>query len=300
MNEEKYIEITNLTKAFGDIHAVNDLSFSVFKGDIMGFLGPNGAGKSTTIRMLLSLIKPDSGAIKIFGLPMPKKRSVILHEIGALIEEPRFYEYLTAYKNLEILSKISGVKPDSKRIYEVLDLIGLLNRASSKVKTFSHGMKQRLGIAQALVHDPDLLILDEPGNGLDPKGMVDVRNVILRINKELGKTIFISSHILKEVELISNRMVIINEGHKIVEGDVKELLYSGKIKVTIDTSDNSKALKILEEKKFSCELDHDKLIKVYAKKAAVPDINMLLVENEIAVFSINPIKTLEEYFLDMT
>ncbi|MDP4191157.1 MAG: ATP-binding cassette domain-containing protein, partial [Bacteroidota bacterium] len=165
---EKVIEVQGLTKQFKDVLAVNNLDLNVYKGDVFGFLGPNGAGKSTTIRMLLSLIKPTSGSIRIFGKPLDKDRKEILRKIGAIVEKPDFYLYLPAYKNLEILGKISGTDVSHKRIMEILELVGLEKRYKSKVKTFSHGMKQRLGIAQALLHDPDLIILDEPTTGLDP------------------------------------------------------------------------------------------------------------------------------------
>ena len=165
------IEIANLNKRFKSIVAVNDLNLKVLKGDVFGFLGPNGAGKSTTIRLLLSLISPDSGTINIFGESLKEQRKKILGKVGAIVEKPDFYNYLTGYKNLEILSKLSGTKVKRSRIYELLELVGLRGRLKSKVKTYSHGMKQRLGIAQALLHNPELIILDEPTTGLDPFGM---------------------------------------------------------------------------------------------------------------------------------
>ena len=175
MPDERIIEISNLSKEFKEVKAVNDLSLNVFKGDVFGFLGPNGAGKSTTIRMLLSLINPDEGEIKIFGKSLKNERISILKRIGAIVEKPDFYGYLSAYKNLEILGRISGKNVSRNRIMEVLELVGLEKRYRSKVKTFSHGMKQRLGLAQSLLHDPDLIILDEPTTGLDPQGMKEIR-----------------------------------------------------------------------------------------------------------------------------
>ena len=178
MPEENIIEIKNLSKSFKELKAVNNLSLNVFKGDVFGFLGPNGAGKSTTIRMLLSLINPTSGDIKIFGKPLKEKRLEILKKIGAIVEKPDFYSFLSAYKNLEILGRLSETDVSRKRIMELLELVGLEKRFKSKVKTFSHGMKQRLGIAQALLHDPELIILDEPTTGLDPQGMKEIRDLI--------------------------------------------------------------------------------------------------------------------------
>jgi ABC-type multidrug transport system ATPase subunit len=166
VSEEKIIEIKDLVKDFKETRAVNTLSLNVMRGDVFGFLGPNGAGKSTTIRMLLTLVKPNSGTIKIFDKLLTSERKLILKDVGAIIEKPDFYNYLSAYKNLEILGRISGREVKQKRIMEILEIVGLTERKASKVKTFSHGMKQRLGIAQALLHDPELIILDEPTTGL--------------------------------------------------------------------------------------------------------------------------------------
>ena len=302
MNQDVFIEVKNLFKNFGKIQAVNNLNFTVFKGDIFGFLGPNGSGKSTTIRMILSLVRPVSGRINVFGLPLEKNRISILSRVGALVEEPRFYEYMSAYKNLEISGKLSGKKIGHSQIMKALELIGLEDRRNSQVKTFSHGMKQRLGIAQAIVHDPELIILDEPGNGLDPKGMKDIREIILRLNKEFGKTIFISSHILKEVEVMANRMMIIDKGARVVEDDVQALLHSLSFKVELEVSEPEKALKILsgEFSDIQSSIEPDRRIMVMVNKVDVPHMNQILVNNGIKVFSICPVNTLEHYFLDKT
>lgn len=231
------IEVRGLTKRFRDLTAVNNLDLNVYQGDVFGFLGPNGAGKSTTIRMLLSLIKPTSGSMKIFGMPLKENREKILKKVGAIVEKPDFYLYLSAYKNLEILGKVSGADVSKKKIMEMLELVGLDKRAKSKVKTYSHGMKQRLGLAQALLHDPELIILDEPTTGLDPQGMKEIRDLIIYLSKVKNKTIFLSSHILHEVELIASRMIIINKGATQVEGTVDELLKSDKVSVTFEVED---------------------------------------------------------------
>ena len=228
MKRQDEVLITRgLKKRFEDIAAVDGLDLTVYEGDIYGFLGPNGSGKSTTIRMMLSLIRPDAGNVEIFGLPLNKHRKTILSRTGALVEKPDFYEYLTARKNMEILMKYSGLKPDQKVIEDVLGKVGLKSRASSRVKTYSKGMKQRLGIAQALLHDPELLILDEPSSGLDPAGARDIRNLITDLNRRSGKTIILSSHHLNEIQEVANRMVIIKEGKNMIEGKVETLL-SGK------------------------------------------------------------------------
>jgi ABC-type multidrug transport system ATPase subunit len=302
METQPYIEVKALKKKFGGIQAVNSLDFNVLKGDIFGFLGPNGAGKSTTIRMILSLVKPDSGEINIFGQPLVRSRNRILMRIGALVEEPRFYEYLSAYKNLEMLSKLSGREPGRQKIMEALALTGLESRIHSKVKTFSHGMKQRLGIAQAIVHDPDLLILDEPANGLDPRGMKDMREIILRLNREFSKTILISSHILKEIEQMATRMIIINKGSKVVEGDVQELLDAAILDLKIDVSEPEKAFGVLKNtfSRTEIRLETEGSLIMKVNKSDIPQINKTLVDNGFMVYSINPVNSLEQYFLEKT
>jgi len=301
LTSEKVIEIENLSKKFKDIQAVKNLNLSVYRGDVFGFLGPNGAGKSTTIRMMLSLITPTNGKIKLFGKSLLQNRIEILRNIGAIVEKPDFYQYLSAYKNLEILGKISKTDISKKRIMEVLELVGLLKRYKSKVKTFSHGMKQRLGIAQALLHNPDLIILDEPTAGLDPQGMKEIRDLIIHLSKDNNKTIFLSSHILHEVELVANRMIIINKGSKIVEGNVKDLLNSKSLKVTVEVNDTEKSKQILSGTLWS-----DKLVSIEKNKMIfkledleIARLNRYFVQNNIAVNALIPARSLEEYFLNI-
>src|SRR5688572_2503008 len=229
------IEVNHLSKHFGDIRAVHDLSFTVQRGDVYGFLGQNGAGKSTTIRMLLTLIRPTAGTIRIFGKELMANRREILQKIGAVIERPDLYKYLTVYENLALFAKMSGVKLPKGKLLDQLELVGIKDRADSKVKTFSQGMKQRLGIAVALVHDPALIILDEPTNGLDPQGIADIRNLILHLSRNLGKTIVVSSHLLTEIEMVASRMLIIDKGSRKAEGSVVELFDPGKTLVELDT-----------------------------------------------------------------
>ena len=200
---QSVIKVSNLTKQFKGLTAVNDLSFSVNKGDVYGFLGQNGAGKSTTIRMLLTLIAPTSGEIELFGMNIKTHRSEILRQVGAVVEKPDVYKYLSAYENVALFAKLSGVKVTDKLVMDQLAMVGLASRAKDTVKTFSQGMKQRLGIGIALVHNPQLIILDEPTNGLDPQGIADIRNLILSLSKEMGKTIVVSSHLLSEIEQVA-------------------------------------------------------------------------------------------------
>lgn len=300
--EEKIIEISNLTKKYKELLAVNNLNLNVYRGDVFGFLGPNGAGKSTTIRMLMTLIKPTSGTIKIFDKPLMQNREFILSKIGAIVEKPDFYGYLSAYNNLEILAKISGAEITKKRIMEVLEIVGLAARYKSKVKTFSHGMKQRLGIAQALIHNPELIILDEPTTGLDPQGMKEIRDLIIYLSKEEKKTIFLSSHILYEVELVANRMVIINKGTTQVEGKVEELLNSGNLRVTIEVQDENKMKQIINNSSWQNSIQSiakNKFI-FQLREEEIPIINKFLVENGIEIKAIIPTRSLEEYFLNIT
>ena len=302
LNGDKIIEINSLTKDFKDLRAVNSLNLNVFEGDVFGFLGPNGAGKSTTIRMLLSLIKPTEGSIKLFGKTLLKNRIEILSRIGAIVEKPDFYGYLSAYKNLEILGKISGKEISEKRIMEVLEIVGLSKRYKSKVKTFSHGMKQRLGLGQALLHNPDLIILDEPTIGLDPQGMKEIRDLILHLSKVERKTIFLSSHILYEVELVANRMIIISKGKTRVEGYVKDLLNAKKLKVSFEVDDEEKTNTLLTQSQWINKLESKaKTVFMFTlENNEISDLNKYLVENGVAVSAVVPTRSLEDYFLKIT
>jgi ABC-2 type transport system ATP-binding protein len=299
---DKVIQIQGLTKRFKDFSAVDELSFDVYRGDVFGFLGPNGAGKSTTIRMILSLISPTSGAIKIFNKSLKETRREILANVGAIVEKPDFYLYLSAIKNLEILAKISGKVVPKNRLYELLDLVGLKDRAKSKVKTYSHGMKQRLGIAQTLLHNPELIVLDEPTTGLDPHGMKEIRDLIIHLSKEENKTIFLSSHILSEIELVANRMIIIDKGKKIVEGEVDSLLNKNSLSVTVEVNDIEKTLSVLMNTKWYANINSsssNKFSIVLAQKE-IPLLNKFLVENGIMVNALVPVRSLEDYFLSIT
>ncbi|MBK9246786.1 MAG: ABC transporter ATP-binding protein [Ignavibacteria bacterium] len=302
MSLDKIIEIKGLTKRFKDITAVDNLNLNVFQGDIFGFLGPNGAGKSTTIRMILSLITPTSGTIHLFGKPLGSHRKEILSNIGAIVEKPDFYLYLTAYKNLELLGRISGVDISKRRIMEVLEIVQLHERANYKVKTFSYGMKQRLGIAQALIHNPDLIILDEPTNGLDPSGVKEVRDLILSLNRDHNKTIFLSSHILPEVEIVATRMAIINKGRTVVEGEVQTLLNSGKLMVKIGVDNYLDAVEAMKISHWNTSLEPSDGLQIWLSvhQKEISQINQYLVEKGVAIHSITSTRSLEDYFLTIT
>ncbi|TSJ41174.1 ABC transporter ATP-binding protein [Fluviicola chungangensis] len=299
MEQQTIIKVRDLSKKFGSFEAVKDVSFTVHKGDVFGFLGPNGAGKSTTIRCLLSLISPDNGTIELFGKSLHKNRSEILANIGSIIEKPDFYKYLSAQKNLEIFARISGANVSKKEILKMLDFVGLGNRAKHKVKGFSHGMKQRLGIAQTLLHQPELIILDEPTTGLDPQGIIEIRNLILRLKNEQNKTILLSSHQLSEIELIANRMVIINQGKSIVEGSVEELLNSEETIVRVEIDGIEPAMDLIRSKFNPKELTQtsSKEAEVLLSKSRVPDLTKELVLAGFTIHAIEPKRKLEDYFI---
>lgn len=302
MQSEPIIEIKDLSKKLKDIKAVDSLSLRVNKNDVYGFLGPNGSGKSTTIRMMLSLLYPDSGTIEILGKPLKSYRKEILRKVGAFIEKPDFYEYLSARKNLEIIARYSGFKISQHDIAANLELVGLQHRASSKVQTFSKGMKQRLGIAQTLLHDPEILILDEPASGLDPSGNRDVRKLIMYLNKEKNKTIILSSHNLAEIEMIANRMIIIKEGKKMVEGSVAKLLTEHTYVTHFKVNDPETAIKYLKSSPFKINtiLKSEQGLQLHCKRNSIPEINAFFVEKGIRVESIRIEQNLEDYFLNLT
>ncbi len=299
---DPYIEIHNLSKHYGPIKAVDDLSMKVLPGDIYGFLGPNGSGKSTTIRMMLSLIRPTSGQILLFGRDLATDRFKTLSRIGALIEKPDFYNYLSARKNLEILGKLSDISNLKTRVDEVLDIVGLVPRADSIVRTYSLGMKQRLGIAQALLHHPDLIVLDEPTNGLDPQGQKEIRDLIKSLNRDKNITILISSHILYEIEQIANRMIIIDRGKSLVEGNVQDLVNSQDRQVAFVLGDTTAALKLLDNTPWTARIlkSNDERIYFKINKDEIPHLNTFLVENKMQIFAVEPVRSLEDFFLQIT
>jgi ABC-type multidrug transport system ATPase subunit len=299
MEKETIIKAEHLAKSFGSFQAVKDVSFTVSRGDVFGFLGPNGAGKSTTIRCLLSLIKPDAGKIELFGKSYSNSRSEILSKIGSIIEKPDFYKYLSAQKNLEIFARISGASVSKSQIGEMLEFVGLAGRGRDKIGGFSHGMKQRLGIAQTLLHQPDLIILDEPTTGLDPQGIVEIRNLILRLKNEQNKTILLSSHQLSEIELIANRMVIINKGKSIVEGEVQDLLNAQELVVHLEVDAVEKAKQVISTHFNNAQFVGETAteLEVAIEKSQVPNLNKALIENGVQVFALEPKRKLEDFFM---
>ncbi len=298
MNSSKLLEIQNLHKSFGDFKAVNNISLHVNKGDIYGFLGPNGAGKSTTLRMVLGLIKPNQGHIFINKKNISGNNRKFLNDIGALIEKPDFYKNLSALDNLKILYKMSKLKND-ERIFEVLNEVDLWDKRNQKVGGFSQGMKQRLGIAQTLLHEPSLIILDEPSNGLDPQGQADMRELILRINKEMQITIIISSHILSEIEKIANRMVVINNGEKILEGNVNDLMAKELLKVSFKSSNTVQLSDFLKTENIEFEERNENIIALINEES-IPNVIHKITQKNIPISEVKQMRTLEELFLGLT
>jgi ABC-type multidrug transport system ATPase subunit len=296
------IRVSELSKSFHEIGAVDQLSFTVQKNAVYGFLGQNGAGKSTTIRMLLTLVKPDAGDVEIFGMNLQKHRSEILKRTGAMIEKPDLYKYLTAYENLRLFAMLSGIRLSKTHLMDQLHLVGLAARAHSKVSTFSQGMKQRLGIAIALVHDPDLILLDEPMNGLDPQGMADIRQLILQLQRERGKTIFISSHLLSEMEQVADYLLIIHKGKKVVEGKTADLLNPEFCDVEIQTTAAEELISRLQSTPWNHnikQLQRSGMV-IQIRKAEIPDLIKAIGQMALPVYAIRPKNSLEDYFLSHT
>jgi len=295
------IKVQALSKNFGAIKAVDQLSFEVAAGQVYGFLGQNGSGKSTTIRMLLSLIHPSEGHIEIFGQSLTENRSATLEQVGAVIERPDLYPYLTAQEHLTLFAKLRKQTITAAKIQATLTQVGLLARANDKVQTYSLGMKQRLGIGIALLHDPKLIILDEPTNGLDPQGIADIRQLIQSLSKEEGKTVLVSSHLLSEIEQIASHILIIHQGKKMAEGPTSSLLDPNKTIVQIKTLDDLDAKQKLIASAYSTNLlERNEGIYLRIPKLEIPALNAFLVASHIDLVSLEAKNSLEDYFLQLT
>ena len=310
------ITTSRLTKAFGRLVAVNDLHLQVMQGDVFGFLGPNGSGKTTTIRMLLGLIRPTAGRAIIFGMDTAQHMPLILPRIGAIVETPVFYPYLSAIDNLRVIGAASGMvsdKTNQRRIEEVLELVELHTQAKMIYRKYSLGMKQRLGIAAALLTDPELVLLDEPTNGLDPEGMFEIRQLIQRLAVR-GKTIFLSSHLLNEVQQVCNKVAILQKGNLIKQGNVRELLRgSEQVLVRLNTLEEIQQAKtILEAAKqqgadwiSDVHVQMDKhgqsTLLIDTPKSYSTEINAILARKHLFVSELHPYEgSLEEVFLQLT
>jgi len=297
---ETALQTEALTKRFGARTAVDRLTMCVERGDIYGFLGPNGAGKSTTLRMLLGLVRPTSGIIKFPVRAANWEYLRARSRIGAIIETPAFYENFSGRRNLQLLASLSGGVP-RKRVEEVLEIVELRDRARDPVKVYSYGMRQRLGIAQALLPTPDLIILDEPTNGLDPQGIQQTRNLIRRLRDEFKLTVLLSSHLLTEIEQLCNRVGIIHEGRLLYEGGPEALVAPTNLfKVRVD--DLSRAFELLtKESGVKVSRNGTSFLHIDADAESIPAVNALLVAHGIKVYELSPAQeTLEEAFLRLT
>ena len=293
------LKTIELTKRYKNRVAVDHLTIAVHRGEIFGFLGPNGAGKSTTIRMILHLVFPTEGDVEIFGQSLKKVRHGALAKVGAVVEKPAFYNHLSALRNLEILGGLQ--QPVSRRrIMELLERVGLADRADDPVKTFSHGMNQRLGLALILLNEPELVILDEPTTGLDPQGMKEVRQLILELSRQRGVTIFLSSHLLYEVELIATQMAVIHQGKLRAAGSVRELLKEGPSSVLIKTDRPETLLAFLKkDEAYRSAIAENEGVQVEIDLEQIPELNRRLVRSGFNVQALVPRRTLETYFLDL-
>lgn len=296
------LQTVGLTKQYGTQFAVNDLNMHVEQGKIYGLLGRNGAGKTTTIRMVTGLLKPTEGEVILFGEKMKKPTKECFSRIGALIEGPAFYENLTAKENLKIIADLRGTQSKNS-IEEALKLVNLENETKKKVKQFSLGMKQRLGIAMAMMHNPEFIILDEPTNGLDPIGIQQIRMLIKKLSSENGVTVLISSHILSEIEQMADKVGILDKGVLVEELTMDEIRHRNRHYVKLTVSDMGRTVPILEKElgisDFEILNDHE--IKVFQLDNDLENMNRLLVTKGIGVSELSVKKgNLEEYFLKLT
>lgn len=291
------ISLRQVTKTFGSRVAVEDLSLTVPRGEVFGLLGHNGAGKSTAIGMMLGQVWPTSGAVTICGHEVTTHRARALEKVGAIFETPAFYDYMTGWRNLEILSHYTA-RTSRERIRDVVDWVGLTGREHSKVKTYSHGMRARLALAQALLPGPELLILDEPGSGLDPEGIAEMRRTIGRLHRELGLTILLSSHLLTEVEQLCTRIAVLNQGVKVFEGSVAEIK-TARSRVALKTPDFSAATKVLLEHGLITSQQDGEFLTL-KDGATTAEITRTLVHAGLEVQGIwQREQTLEDFYLDL-
>jgi len=292
------VKAVGLVKDYGSFRAVDGLSFTLQAGGVMGFLGPNGAGKSTTMRMLVDLIRPSGGELFLFGLSFRTHRQTILSRVGCLIEKPDFYKYLSALQNLELLARASGVSNPKKRSEELMEFVGLKGRENDKVSSFSHGMRQRLGLAQCLLHDPDLVVLDEPGTGLDPQGLVDMREMIQNLHQVQGKTVLLSSHHLAEVEAVATDLVVIDKGRCVVQGSAQTLLSQSERQIRLTVGRPKEALALLNAGPWAGggRLNENEELTMALGREEVPTVVQFLTQNGFEVYAVESRQKLEDYY----
>jgi ABC-2 type transport system ATP-binding protein len=298
------VETHGLTKRFGANVAVNNVELLVPRGCAFGYLGPNGAGKTTLIRVLLGLTHADAGTMSLLGYPVPKHRDLALARVGAIVDEPRFHGHLTGRQNLQILA--AAREPAARdRIGPALERVGILQRANDKVSKYSMGMRQRLGVAACLIGDPELLILDEPMNGLDPAGMADMREMIISLVAE-GRTVVLSSHLLDEVERTCDAVAIVDRGKVVRQGPISELLAGATLALQIECSDPDRARSLVDATRIGAHIEVGSLglgisLPAGTTRDVIAEINRVLVEGGISVYRLQEIQaSLESWFLQVT
>ena len=290
------IKLCNINKNYGSRKILKGLNVNVPSGEIYGFIGANGSGKTTTMKIMTGLTPANHGVVEFDGLTL-KELAKSEKSFGAFISTPTYYKNLTAVENLTIVQDILG-KPKSE-VYRVLELVGLSEAADKEVRSFSFGMKQRLGLAFAFLNNPDILILDEPTNGLDPKGIVEIRELLRRLSQEEGKTIFISSHNISEIEAIADRVGIIHQGSLVFEGTLDELYRSNHSTYILEVNDEEKTRQLLTEKRIDF-MNHQTRFEINLSKSNIPSLLTELIEREISVYEMTPNKNLERIFLNLT
>ncbi|WP_338451514.1 ABC transporter ATP-binding protein [Niallia oryzisoli] len=295
------VKLNKVTKVIKNRTIIDSISFEVHKGEVFGFLGPNGAGKTTTIRMMVGLIGISEGDIEIAGKSITNDFEQAVSHIGAIIENPEMYKFLTGYQNLLHYARMSnGI--NKKKIFEIVELVGLTERIHDKVKTYSLGMRQRLGLAQCLLHEPDVLILDEPTNGLDPAGIREIRDHLRYLAKEKNMAVIVSSHLLLEMEMMCDRIAIIQHGKLIDVQRVQNFLEGSDHVVVFETADSVKAIQVISGSYPTIHIKQlENEIHLLISKEQIPGIVRLLVENHIDIFRVQEVtKTLEDRFLEIT
>lgn len=299
------VEIRNVSKKIGGKLIIDNLSFSVRRGEVYGFLGPNGSGKTTTIRMIVGLMSMTSGEVIVEGHPIKTERAKALAHVGAIVENPELYKYMTGRQNLIHFARMSGVKVPAERVEEIVKLVDMSNVLDKKVKNYSLGMKQRLGIAQALLHNPSILILDEPSNGLDPAGIRELRDYLRRLAKEENISILVSSHMLSEIEIMCDRVVIIQNGRfigeRVLDPNAVENQEQGKyIQIRMDRL--ADAASLLEQQSYAYQLHQEQgIVSVHIQQEQIPELVSLLVTNGHRLYEVRQVtESLEDTFLSMT
>ncbi len=301
MSDDAVLELRGVSKRFGRRLVLDRLDLTVRRGDVYGFLGPNGAGKTTTIRIATGLIRPTSGTVRLFGENVAKKPAVRAR-LGAVVEIPAFYPYLSGLENLRLIARLSGIRDDGP-VRHALATVELEGAANQRVGTYSQGMRQRLGLGQAILGNPEFVILDEPTNGLDPRGVREIRRLILTVNEERGITFLISSHLLTEVELLCSRLSIIDVGKLVEEGKVGDILKPEPDYYRIGLGDPEAAFALLEEGGFHVEPENTgpDMVRVRTPGTSIAAVNAYLVGKDVEVLEISPVRpTLEDHFLRRT